>query len=185
MENSDWEFAEPYDYALAHGEKAEAGRIRKEYLDFTARVVPWYQKAARDLLGREPAFVFLLHASRLNSVSLDALAAILRKDHLHPVSLDRAMADPAYRIEDDYAGPDGDEWLTRWSLALHKSLPYAELPLVSPGIAQFDARVEAGWAAADSASGAKLRSPRCCQRSKARQPEQRPADQRTNIRTSQ
>jgi peptidoglycan/xylan/chitin deacetylase (PgdA/CDA1 family) len=167
MENSDWEFAEPYDYALAHGDKAGAEHIRKEYLDFTARVVPWYRKAARNLLGREPAFVFLLHASRLNSVSLDALAAILRKDHLHPVSLDRAMADPAYRIEDDYAGPDGDEWVTRWSLALHKSLSYADLPLVPSDIAQLDTRVEAAWAAS-SAPTANLPGATCCRRGKVR-----------------
>jgi peptidoglycan/xylan/chitin deacetylase (PgdA/CDA1 family) len=142
MENSDWMFAEVYDQALARGEHQRADHVRQEYLDYTARVVPWYQKAARGLLGREPAFVFLLHASRLNSVSIDALTAILEHDHLRPVTLDRAMEDPAYRIPDNYVGPDGDEWLTRWSISLHKDLPYAEIPSVPGGIAQADARIE-------------------------------------------
>jgi peptidoglycan/xylan/chitin deacetylase (PgdA/CDA1 family) len=123
MENSDWEFAEPYAYALAHGDTGEAGHIREEYLDYTRRIVPWYQQAARGLLGREPAFVFLLHASRLNADSTDALASILKQDGLRSVPLGKAMKDPAYRIADNYIGPDGDEWLTRWSLSLHKGLP--------------------------------------------------------------
>lgn len=34
------------------------------------------------------------------------------------------MNDPAYNIADNYVGPDGDEWLSRWSLTLHKDLPW-------------------------------------------------------------
>ena len=78
MENSDWRFAAPYDDAIARGDQAEARRIQQAYLAFTARIVPWYRKAGTDLLGREPAFVFLLHASRLNAASIDQLAGILR-----------------------------------------------------------------------------------------------------------
>jgi peptidoglycan/xylan/chitin deacetylase (PgdA/CDA1 family) len=143
MENSDWQFAEPYDYALAHGNTAEAAHIRDAYLAYTAAIVPWYRDAASGLLGREPAFVFLLHASRLNAASIDALAAIFQKNGLRSVPLERAMTDPAYKIPDNYAGPDGDEWVTRWSLTLHKSLPYGKLPKVPADIVKLDARVEA------------------------------------------
>lgn len=143
MENSDWQFAEPYDDALAHKRDAEAAHIREAYIAYTAAIVPWYRKAATGLLGREPAFVMLLHASRLNAASIDALAKIFDRNHLRPVTLDRALRDPAYRIADDYAGPDGDEWVTRWSLTLHKDLPYGELPQVPSDIARLDARIEA------------------------------------------
>lgn len=147
MENSDWEFAEPYSDALAHGDTAEAAHIRQAYLDFTAHIVPWYQMAAKQLLGREPAFVFLLHASRLNADSTDELAAILKQARLKSITLAQAMKDPAYRIADTYAGPDGDEWLTRWSLTLHKGLPYGSLPAVPADIAAYDAKLEAAPAA--------------------------------------
>ena len=76
------------------------------------------------LLGRRLDFVFLLHATRLNADSLDDLSRILRRNGLHTISLDRAMRDPAYRIADTYAGPDGDEWLSRWSRTLKKELPW-------------------------------------------------------------
>lgn len=105
-------------------------------------MISWYLQAAQGLLGREPAFVFLLHASRLNADSLDRFAAILRAHHLHAVSLDQAMTDPAYEIADDYAGPDGDEWLTRWARTLHKDLPWSTLPAPPADIAAIDAKLE-------------------------------------------
>lgn len=143
MENSDWEYAPPYEEALLAGNAAEAARIQAAYLDFTARIVAWYQKAARQLLGREPRFVFLLHGSRLNADSIDALAAILHRRKLRGITLDRAMADPAYAIPDTYAGPDGDEWLTRWSMTLHRELPWEDLPEVPAEIVAAETRVDA------------------------------------------
>lgn len=143
MENSDWKFAEPYDDALKRGDAAAAAHIRDAYLAYTRRIVPWYRAAARNVLGREPAFVFLLHASRLNAVSIDALDGIFRENHLHPVTLDKAMADPAYRIVDTYAGPAGMEWITRWSLALHKPIHDPVAPKVPADIASLDVAIEA------------------------------------------
>jgi peptidoglycan/xylan/chitin deacetylase (PgdA/CDA1 family) len=144
MENSDWEFAEPYADALARGDGTKAAHIRTAYLDFTSRIVPWYRAAAFQLLGREPAFVMLLHASRLNADSIDQLAEILSKNGLRSVSLEQAMKDPAYRIADTYVGPDGDGWLTRWSLTLHKDLPYGVLPRIPPDIVAHDAKAALG-----------------------------------------
>ncbi len=143
MENSDWQFAEPYDDALAHGDSKRASYIRAAYLDYTAKIVPWYRQAARQLLGREPAFVFLLHASRMNAASIDQLAAIFDKAGLHVVPLDAAMRDPAYEIADTYVGPDGDEWLTRWSLTLHRNIAYDHFPAVPVDIVAADDKLEA------------------------------------------
>ncbi|MET3825282.1 peptidoglycan/xylan/chitin deacetylase (PgdA/CDA1 family) [Sphingomonas sp. PvP055] len=142
MENSDWRFATPYDAAIARGDRAGAERIRAAYLAYTRQIVPWYRQAGRALFGREPAFVFLLHASHLNAASIDDLAAILRDQHLRVVSLDTAMRDPAYRTPDTYVGPNGDGWLDRWALTLHRSLPYASLPTVPKAIIAEDARLE-------------------------------------------
>ena len=142
MENSDWMFAYPYDEAVDHKDFAAAKRIQEQYLSYTAAVVPWYREAALGLLGRRPAFVFLLHASRLNADSLDQLWAILRRNDLSPVTLDRAMTDPAYAIPETYAGPDGDEWVTRWSMALNKPLPWATFPQPPADIAAAEKRLD-------------------------------------------
>ena len=143
MENADWQFAPAYEQALLTGDRKAAARIRSSDLDFTGRMVDWYQTAAQQLLGRQPAFVFLMHASRLNADNIDALAAILRAHHLTGVTLDRALMDPAYAVPDRYAGPDGDGWLDRWSLTLKKPLPWSSLPKVPDDIVQGSARASA------------------------------------------
>ena len=143
MENADWMFALVYDNAILHHDAAEAARIQASYLAYTAAVVPWYREAGLQLLGRRPAFVFLLHATRLNADSIEQLAAILTANDLHGVTLDQAMSDPAYSLVDTYAGPDGLEWLTRWSLVLHKELPWATLPPEPPGMEAADAALDA------------------------------------------
>lgn len=154
MENSDWLFAMPYDFAVMRGDEADAARIRQAYLEFTAQVVPWYRQAALDVLGRRPAMVMLLHASRLNADSVVQLARILRDNDLHPAALDQVMTDPAYEIEDTYAGPNGDQWITRWGRALHKDLPWKTLPQPPVEIAAEDARIDDDVAAALEAAAA-------------------------------
>lgn len=144
MENSDWQFALVYDDAVMRGDQAAAARIRQAYLDFTKAIVPWYRQAALDVLGRRPAFVFLLHATRLNADCLDDLAAIFRAEGLTPVTLAEAVKDPAYAIPDAYVGSDGIGWVTRWSLALGKPMPWSKLPKVPTEIVEADAKLEVG-----------------------------------------
>lgn len=142
MENSDWLFALPYDEAVLRSDTAEAARIRTAYLDFTARVLPWYRQAALDVLGRRPKLVLLLHATRLNADSLDGLAQILKANDLKPVTLDRAMTDPAYAMAEDAVGANGNQWVSRWAITLHKPMPWGTLPQPPADIAAIDARLE-------------------------------------------
>lgn len=124
MENSDWLFSEPYDDAIVRHDKARVRLIKMSYLAYTARMIPWYQKAGHQLLGRNMAFVMLLHDTRLNANCIADIALLLKKNHLKPVTLQQGMVDPAYRIKDPYVGADGIEWLERWSQELHKELPW-------------------------------------------------------------
>ena len=143
MENSDWQFSAPYDDAVARGDVQGAGRIRERYLAFTRAIVAWYEKAGTALFDRQPRFVFLLHASRLNAASIDVLAVILKQARLRVVPLAVAMKDPAYRTNDDYVGPDGNEWLERWSRTLHRDLPFESIPKVPADIVERDTQLEA------------------------------------------
>ena len=143
MENADWQFATPYDAALARGDAVHAAAIRQAYVRYTATTLHWYRLAGRRLLGREPAFVLLLHAAQLNADAIGSLSATLHHEHLRIVSLDRVMRDPAYRLPDRYVGPDGIEWLERWSQSLHRPLPFEQLPPVPAWIVREDAALEA------------------------------------------
>jgi hypothetical protein len=59
------------------------------------------------LFGRDIAHVMLLHCTRLNADTLDALAKVFRQSRLQPVSLAEATLDPVYRQPDTCAGKDG------------------------------------------------------------------------------
>jgi len=123
IDADDWEFAEPYDDAIARHDMAMQKHIRAEYLAYTRIRVAWSQASARVLFGRDIAHVMLLHGTRLNADTIDEVLAILREAGLRPVTLAKAMHDPAYQTRDDYAGKDGLNWLERWALTLHKDLP--------------------------------------------------------------
>ena len=123
IDADDWEFAEPYDDAVARQDLARQQRIRRQYLAYTAMRIGWSQASARVLFGRDIAHVVLLHCTRLNADTLDDLLRLFRRARLRPVSLAEATRDPAYRTRDLYVGADGIDWLERWSLTLHKPLP--------------------------------------------------------------
>jgi peptidoglycan/xylan/chitin deacetylase (PgdA/CDA1 family) len=124
LENADWMFAEPYDDAIARHNPEHAKEIQLRYLDYTEKMVAWYQSASQALFGRQIRFVMLLHVTRLNADSMDEVIKILDRHDLRRISLDKALEDPAYRTPDPYAGPDGIEWLERWSMQLNKPLPW-------------------------------------------------------------
>lgn len=141
LENADWMFALPYDDAVRRGDASGAAHIRQAYLAYTAQVTRWYRQAAFDLFGRRPDLVFLLHASRLNADTLGDLLGVLRAQDLRPVSLERAMRDPAYRTPDG-VDPDGDEWLSRWSQTLGKELPWDDFPEPPADIAALNDKLD-------------------------------------------
>jgi len=124
MNATDWQFAEPYDDAIAHHDLARAHRLRMAYLAYTAQMVGWYRKAAHALFGRDMAYIMLMHASRLNADSMDDLSAIFHAAGLKPVSLDKAMRDPAYRTIDHYTKADGVDWMERYAETLKRPLPW-------------------------------------------------------------
>ncbi|MDE2403302.1 MAG: polysaccharide deacetylase family protein [Sphingomonadales bacterium] len=139
---SDYEFAEPYDAALARHDDVHARALRRAWLSYLQRSIVWYRQAAHALFGRDIAHVLLLHATRLNADTVDDLAAILERNRLKVVPLSRAMRDPAYRTPDTYVGKDGLDWLSRWELTLKKPLPWDEFREPSARIQAEYARVD-------------------------------------------
>jgi len=123
MNADDWEFAEPYDFAISHRDLAMQAHIKAEYLAHTEAMIHWYRRASQAVFHRDIPYVILLHATRLNADSFEELAAMLKRNRLKPVTLDRAMADRAYRTRDPYVGKDGIDWMERWAMELHRRLP--------------------------------------------------------------
>lgn len=114
IDNDEYVYALAYDRAQSAGDDALAARIGRDYVRYMDEMFAFYERLARDLLGREPAQILLLHANALNADYLDGLARMMQARGYRFISLGAALQDSAYALPDRYAGPRGLSWLQRW-----------------------------------------------------------------------
>ncbi len=117
VETADYIFAWLHERALRQGDGETVRRLEAAYLEHTETVLAFCEGESRQLFGREIPQVLLLHANGLNAEVMPALLARLRARGYAFVSLETALADPAYASADDYVGPRGPSWLHRWRVA--------------------------------------------------------------------
>lgn len=117
MDNQEWVYAAAYVSALEAGDAARAERIADGFVDHLEEVFAYYETLSMEYLGREIPQVLLLHANRLNADHLDRVIEALVARGYSFITLDEALADPAYARPDAYVGPRGLSWLQRWALS--------------------------------------------------------------------
>ena len=133
IDNSDYIFARAYDRASPN----DRARVLDTYVDYMAAVVAFYEQQSQAIVGREIRQVLLLHANSLNAAAITRLARLFEQRGYTFVSLDRALEDPAYALEDTYVGPAGITWLHRWALTQGKrGKIFAGEPVVPDWIAK-------------------------------------------------
>ena len=88
-------------------------------------IVKHFEKLSLDFLGYEVKQILLLHANTLNADYLDELIQMFQNRNYEFISLDAALQDPAYQLE-DVPVKKGLSWLHRWMLA--KGLEIREEP---------------------------------------------------------
>lgn len=115
-DNAEYVYAHAYDNAVEAGDAALQTRIADAYVAYMDSTAAYYEALSRELFGREIAQVLLIHANALNADHLGALLAMFERRGYAFVSLDEALADPAYASEDTYAGRAGMSWLQRWAI---------------------------------------------------------------------
>jgi peptidoglycan/xylan/chitin deacetylase (PgdA/CDA1 family) len=116
IDNQEWVFAEAYAKAIDRGDTILQKRIVDSYLTYMDGIFDFFEKLSVEVTGREISQVLLLHANALNADHFDKLAAMMRRRGYRFITVDRALTDPAYRLPDEYAGPNGFSWLHRWAL---------------------------------------------------------------------
>lgn len=114
IDNDEYIYALAYDRAVAADDRALAARIGDDYLRYMDEMVAFYEHLSRDLLGREPAQILLLHANALNAAYLGELLERMQARGYRFVDLETALRDPAYALPDTYVGRSGLSWLQRW-----------------------------------------------------------------------
>lgn len=131
-DNAEYIYALAYDRALEAGDATLQARIADAYVAYMDTTAAYFEALGRELFGREIAHVLLVHANALNADHLDRLVGMFRQRGYGFVSLDAALADPAYASEDTYTGRAGMSWLQRWALA--QGIPLESEPLPDPWV---------------------------------------------------
>ena len=112
----DWYFADLYDDAHKRHDTATMQKVSAAWLAYTTQVLDYDEALSRTLLGYEPKQVLLLHDTWLEADHLSDLLALLRKRGYRFISLDAALADPAYAQPDTYISDVGASWLDHWAV---------------------------------------------------------------------
>jgi len=141
IEHEDWVFASADAKLAAERDEAARARLLAAYLEnFEARVA-FYEERSRALFGREIPQVLLSHANALNARAMPLLLERLEKRGYAFVTLDEALADPAWRSPDGYVGKWGPSWLHRFAAARGEDVGklFAAEPEAPKWVADLDA----------------------------------------------
>lgn len=118
IDNEDYRFNDAYLKMLANKDEASAARLRAAYLAYTSTEIDYYAALHRQIFGREIPHVMLLHVNKLNAEMIDSVLAVFAQKQYRFVSLDSALADPAYSIPDQFVTREGWMWGYRWAKEL-------------------------------------------------------------------
>jgi len=110
-----------YMYAALYTRPEFKARVRKEYVPYMESVVAFFETRSVEVVGREFPQILLIHASEMNADLMPDLLAMFRSRGYVFVTLEQALADPAYALPEHYVGRGGFSWIHRWSRA--KGMP--------------------------------------------------------------
>jgi len=128
VDNDDWRFNDVLGAALERQDKQLAEKTRAAYLAYVDSAFDYYEGVSRSLFHREIPQVLLIHDSELTAECLDELLTRLERRGYRFISLDQALADPAYATRDLFIGPEGFSWLIRWKLAFGQEADWQNEP---------------------------------------------------------
>jgi peptidoglycan/xylan/chitin deacetylase (PgdA/CDA1 family) len=133
FDSDEYVFDLVYTRAKRAGDGESMERIASSYLGYMEQIFEHYERRSREVLGREPAQILLLHANEINSDHFSKLVGLLEQRGYTFVSLEQALEDPAYMLRDAVV-PKGYSWIDRWGLA--KGLEITEMPALPEWIAE-------------------------------------------------
>src|SRR5271155_1230638 len=118
LDDGDYVFNDVLAKAIEKKDKKLENKAREAYLDFVDASFDYAEKESQTDFNRQIPQTFLIHDNQINLECLDALLTKLEKRGYKFISLDEALADPAYATPDLYVG-DGMSWLAKWKIALN------------------------------------------------------------------
>jgi len=111
-------------YQLA--DSIELIQLGNEYVDHVLKRLEEAEQLSEELLGRQVRHILLLHANRINAHFLGDLLTEVSVRGYEFISLDNALSDPVYSVQESYAGPMGISYLERLTQTDPDLLPARE-----------------------------------------------------------
>jgi peptidoglycan/xylan/chitin deacetylase (PgdA/CDA1 family) len=123
VDNQEWVYARAYVVAEERGDSALKARVVAAYGRHLDRAFAYSERLSQRLFDREIPLVLLLHANQINADHLGTILTRLETRGYRFATLERALADSAYRSRDTYVGPVGPSWLVRWAVSRGMDVP--------------------------------------------------------------
>jgi len=120
------------EFMIAHARVSQVGGadtmtwLREQFVDTALNQLQLQAATARALFGRDPIYIWLIHATPLAADCLDTILAKFQQAGVEFASLDEAMADPLNQQSAPLITPRFLNHIQKW--AVHKGLPLEEAP---------------------------------------------------------
>ena len=125
IDTSDWYYNQRYLALQAAGRSEAVRRLTRAYLRHLLDRATYYDTLAREVLGRSPAHVLLLHVNAINAATLPAVIEAFRNKGWHFVAARTAFDDALYRMQPDTL-PAGESIV--WALAKQRGVEGLRYP---------------------------------------------------------
>lgn len=122
VDNSEWLYSYAYEMARLDNDVSTMKEIRQSFLRYMAEMFDHYEAYSQEMFGRDISQTMVLTPSRLVTDAADDLFGMLEKRGYKFVSMEEALADEAYRTEENFYGKSGISWFERWQMAQGKKL---------------------------------------------------------------
>lgn len=122
IDNSEWMYSYAYDMARNDNDINTMKEIREAFVDYMSQMFDHYEAYSQELFGRDISQTMVLTPSRLVADSADELFGMISKRGYQYVSMEEALADEAYKTEENFYGKSGISWFERWAMAQGKKL---------------------------------------------------------------
>lgn len=125
IDASDWYYNQVFAAWLDEGNTEKADRVKAAYIGHLLDRAAYYDGLARQVLGRSPAHVMLLHTSRINAAALEEVIAAFRGRGWSFTAARTAFDDPIYTVQIDTL-PAGESIV--WASAKAARVPGLRYP---------------------------------------------------------
>lgn len=99
IDNDDTMFAAKLHQAYAKGRKIDQAKLKKVFVDHVVTGAEFFEKKAKEVLGRSPKHIVLLHQKDATVLFLEDLVKELRARGWKIIDANEALKDPLYGVE--------------------------------------------------------------------------------------